>query len=216
MSKLRTDPGQAKTASTKFAQAATEERIQKVKAALENNGFKVKVVDNLKEARDEVIGLIPGKSEVFTATSKTLDEAGLTEELNSDKYVSVRNKFMALYGQPEKELEMKRIGAASDYALGSVHAITEDGKALIASASGSQIPNYAYGAKNFIWLVGSQKLVKDINEALDRIENYTFYLEDERAQKAYGAHSSLNKILVYRKEPAGRGTIILIREPIGF
>jgi hypothetical protein len=97
-----------------------------------------------------------------------------------------------------------------------VHAVTEDGKVLIASASGSQIPNYAYGAKNFIWTVGSQKLVKDINEALDRIENYTFHLEDERAQQAYGIHSSINKILVYRKEPQGRGTIIIVREPVGF
>jgi hypothetical protein len=181
MSTTQTKPGAAKILSTKYAQAAPESKIEKVADALEKNGFKVKLVDNLKQAHDAVIDLIPVKSEVFTATSATLDKAGLTDELNSEKYVSVRDKFMPLYGQPDKELEMKRIGSASDYAVGSVHAITEDGKVLIASASGSQIPNYAYGAKNFIWVVGSQKLVKDINEALDRIESYTFHLEDERA-----------------------------------
>ncbi|MBX4188953.1 lactate utilization protein [Candidatus Saccharibacteria bacterium] len=199
-----------------FAQQATEEDIQIAKAGLENRGFKVFVVDDLNQLHEKVINLIPQGSEVFTATSLTLDRSKLTEELNSDKYVSVRDKFMPLYGQPDKELEMKRIGSASDYAVGSVHAITDDGQVVLASASGSQIPNYAYGAKNFIWAVGSQKLVKDLDQAIERIENYTFHLEDERAQKAYGMNSSINKILIYRNEPAGRGTVILIREAIGF
>ncbi len=200
----------------KFSRAAREEKINKVKRALESNGFKVRVVNDLQQLHDAVITQIPAGSEVLTSTSVTLDKASLSEELNSDKYVSVRKKLMPFYGQPEKELEMKRIGSASDYAIGSVHALTEDGQAVIASASGSQIPNYVYGAKNFIWAVGSQKIVSNLAEAFDRIENYSFHLEDERAQKAYGAHSSLNKILIYRKEPMGRGTIYIIREAVGF
>lgn len=199
-----------------FAQAASDDRIKKTKAGLESRGFKVLIVDDLTQLHDKIVELIPKGSEVFTATSQTLDRAKLTEELNSSDYVSVRDKFMSLYGQPEKELEMKRIGSASDYAVGSVHAITEDGQAVIASASGSQIPNYVYGAKNFIWAVGSQKIVKNLDEAIERIENYSYHLEDVRAQKAYGVHSSINKLLIYRKEPQGRGTVIIIREPAGF
>lgn len=209
-------PNITKLSHSPFAQAASEEGIEKAKKALESNGFKVHIVDNLQRAHDAVIDLIPLHSEVFTATSKTLEATNLVDELNSDKYISVRNKFMPLYGQPDKELEMKRIGSASDYAVGSVHAITEDGQVVIASASGSQIPNYVYGAKNFIWVVGSQKIVKDLPEALDRIENYAYHLEDERALAAYGAHSSINKLLIYRKEPSGRGTVILIKEAVGF
>jgi len=200
----------------RFGIPATEEKIQRTAKALRDNGFKVDIVNDLKALHDLVIKRIPAGSEVFTATSATLDKAKLTEELNSDKFVSVRNKFMPLFGQADKQNEMKRIGSASDYAVGSVHAITEDGQVVLASASGSQIPNYAYGAKNFIWTVGSQKLVSDLDEAFERIENYSFHLEDERAQKAYGFHSSLNKILIYRKEPAGRGAVIIIREPVGF
>jgi hypothetical protein len=200
----------------RFAKPASDDQIGQVKKALEANGFKVKVVDDLEELHTAVVAQIPKGSEVFTATSMTIDQAGLTDLLNSEDYISVRNKFMALYGQPDKELEMKRIGAASDYAIGSVHALTEDGYAVMASASGSQIPNYAYGAKNFIWAVGSQKLVRDLDEAIERIENYTFYLEDVRAKEAYGSGSSINKILIYRKEPLGRGTVFIIREPVGF
>ena len=201
---------------SKFAKVASNESTETAKAALEANGFKVKVVENLAEAKAEVKAIIPAKAEVFTATSATLDKAGLTEELNSDKYTSVRNKFMALYGDVSKALEMRRIGSASDYTVGSVHAITEDGQVVVASASGSQMPNYVYGASNVIWLVGTQKIVSDLTEALDRIENYTFHLEDTRALKAYGMNSSLNKLLIYRKETGGRVTIILVKEAVGF
>jgi hypothetical protein len=176
----------------------------------------VEIVDSLEQAKQEVEKLIPQKAEVFTATSVTLDKAGLTDELNSDKYTSVRGKFMALYGQPDKAVEMRRIGSGADYAVGSAHAVTQGGQVIVASASGSQLPNYAYGASNVIWVVGSQKIVKDLAEGIERIEDYTFHLEDERALQAYGANSSINKLLIYRKEPNERATIILVKEPVGF
>jgi hypothetical protein len=211
-----TEVAETKAISTRFAQAATQSEINKVVTALEANGFIVKVVDTLQQAKIEVEKMIPQRAEVFTATSVTLDKAGLNDELNSDKYVSVRDKYMALYGQPDKAVEMKRIGSGADYAVGSVHAVTQDGQIIVASASGSQLPNYAYGATNVIWVVGSQKIVKDLNQGLERIENYTFYLEDERALEAYGSNSSINKLLIYRKEPAGRVTIIFVKEAVGF
>src|SRR4029077_20645972 len=125
-----------KTLSTKFARAASQVELEKAAKALEKNGFKVKIVDNLDQAKQEVESLIPEKSEVFTATSVTLDKAGLTDELNSDKYTSIRDKFMPLYGQPDKAVEMRRIGSGADYAVGSVHAVTHDGQVIVASASG--------------------------------------------------------------------------------
>lgn len=204
--------------SKDYSKAVSEEDLQKAKQALENNGFKVEILDDLQTAREKVAEIIPKRSEVFTGTSLTLTESKIAEDMNeSGKYISVRDKFMPLYGKPEKAVEMRRIGSGSDYALGSVHAITLDkGHVYIASASGSQMPNYVYGASNFIWVVGAQKIVKDAGEALDRIENYTFHLEDKRAQKAYGSGSSINKLLIYRKEPGGRGTVLLLRQAIGF
>lgn len=200
-----------------FSKLASEESISTTAAALQKNGFKVEVVDTLEQAHAKALDMIPKGAEVFTATSVTLDQAGITKEIEeSGNYESVRAKFMPLYGQPDKAIEMKRIGSGSDYALGSVHAISEDGRVLVASASGSQIPNYVYGANHVIWVVGTQKIVKNLDEGFDRIKNYTFHLEDERAQKAYGAHSSLNKILVYLKETNNRVTILLVREAVGF
>jgi hypothetical protein len=119
-------------------------------------------------------------------------------------------------GQPDKSTEMKRLGSVSQYTVGSAHAVTEDGQLLVASASGSQLPNYVFGAANLILVIGSQKIVKDLPEALDRIEQYTYQLEDARALKAYNMHSSLNKILIYRKETGQRVLVILVKEVAGF
>lgn len=201
-----------------YSQPVSDKVIATAKKALESHNFKVEIVDNLQEARNKVLSIIPEGSEVFTGTSVTLEKTGLAEKLNeSGKYVSVRDKLMPLFGQQDKVIEMHRIGSGSDYAVGSVHAITEDGQVMVASASGSQLPNYVYGANHVIWVVGTQKIVKDVNEGFDRIENYTFHLEDERALKAYGAHSLISKLLIYREERnPERVTIILVKEPVGF
>lgn len=203
--------------TNKFSLAVTETELREAKTALQENGFNVVIVDGLEEAKKTVERLIPEQSEVFTATSVTLKESGLEQSLNNpDLYVSVRDKYMAHYGNPEKAVEMRRIGSASDYAVGSVHALTQEGHVVIASASGSQLPNYVYGASNVIWVVGAQKIVSDLDEAFDRIENHTLPLEDKRALAAYGVNSSINKVLIYRKEQNKRVTIVLVKEPVGF
>ena len=198
-----------------YAQVASAQALQKTKAALEANGFKVEAVDTLADAKNKVLEMIPEGSEVFTATSLTLAAAGLDAELNdSGKYVSVRHKINEI--EESDAVNRRRMGSAADYAIGSVHAITEDGHVYIASNSGSQLPSYVYGASNVIWVVGAQKLVKDAAEAMDRLETYTLPLEDERAKQAYRTGSQISKLLVYCKEPRERVTIVLFNESIGF
>ena len=112
--------------------------------------------------------------------------------------------------------EMKAIGGQPDYALGSVHAVTRDGTLVIASASGSQLASYAWGAANVIFVVGAQKLVPSLAAAHDRIYQHSLPLEDARAQAAYGQHSQVGKILQIHQELPGRIHIVLIHQPVGF
>jgi hypothetical protein len=112
--------------------------------------------------------------------------------------------------------EMQKIGSAPEWAVGSVHAITEDGQVLIASASGSQLPGYAFGADHIIWIAGTQKLVKNLDEGNKRLYEYVLPLENIRAMKAYGAPSSVNKLLIINKDPAKRISLILVNEVLGF
>jgi hypothetical protein len=200
-----------------YTKVVSASELATAKQALAENGFNVEVVENLAAAKARVLEIIPKGAEVFTASSVTLTNSGLDSALNNqNEYKSVREEFMPYYNQPDKAIEMRRIGSGSDYTVGSVQAVTQDGQVVIASASGSQLPNYVYGANHVIWLVGTHKIVKDLPEALDRIENHVLGLEDKRALKAYGAHSSLNKILIYRKETRERVTIIFVKEAVGY
>lgn len=197
-----------------YSKPVSDESLYNTKKALEKNGFSVFLADDLKAARTAVLNLVPDGSEVFTATSVTLDKAGLNDELNGPTYVSIRDKIVLQNTQDS--LAKRRIGSVSEYTVGSVHAITEDGQAVIASASGSQLPNYVYGAGVVIWVVGTQKIVKDLEEAFDRVENYTLPLEDERAKQAYGVGSVISKLLIYKSDPQQRVIVILVKEAVGF
>lgn len=191
--------------------------IEKTKKALEKNGISVFIANTQEEAKRKALDLIPKGSEVMTMSSVTLDTLEISKEINElGRFNSVRNKLMSLDRNTQKR-ETNRLGAAPDFAVGSVHAVTEDGHVLIASNTGSQLPAYVYAAGKVIWVVGTQKIVKDTQDGLRRIYEYSYPLEDARAQKAYGVRSNVSKILIINKEiMPERITIILVKEKLGF
>jgi hypothetical protein len=196
---------------------ADDVTIARTQKALEANGFEVFVVENSAEAKAKILELIPEGSEVMTNTSKTLDEIGISAAINeSGKYDAVRPKLMALYGDPNKKREQRKVAAAPDFSLGSVAAVTEDGHLVIASASGSQLGQYPYAAGHVILVAGTHKIVEDDAAAERRLNEHAFPLENERALAAYGMNSALLKILTLRGERPGRVTVVLIREHLGF
>jgi len=200
-----------------FGKLASEERIEKAEKALQENGFKVEVSENSQEAKKKVLELLPKEAEVFTMTSQTLEAIGLDKEINeSGKYNAVRPKLSAMDRNTQAR-EMAKLGASPDWVVSSIHAVTEDGHLLIASNSGSQLSAEAYAGGNIIFVVGTQKIVKDTQEGLRRIYEYSYPLEDTRAQKAYGMRSNVSKILIINKEiMPERITIILVKEKLGF
>lgn len=200
-----------------YSKPAGAEAIQRAITSLEQNGIEAELVSRA-EIKEKVLGLIPDGSEVLQATSVTLEELGIAEVINtSGKYDAIKPK-LATMSREEQNREMQRLGAAPEFVVGSVHAVTEDGKVVIASNSGSQIPSYAYGADKVIWVVGTQKIVPDLDTAFDRIYKYTLPLESERAHKAYGvAGSFVSKILIFNRETKpGRITLLFVDDSIGF
>jgi hypothetical protein len=109
------------------------------------------------------------------------------------------------------------MGAGPDYAAGSVHAVTENGQVMIASNTGSQLGPYAYGAGKVIWVVGAQKLVRNLEEGMRRIEEYCVPREEVHMQQLYNSHTGLNKILIFNKEiRPDRITMIIVKEELGY
>jgi hypothetical protein len=170
-----------------FTSLPDEHVLAATVVALEEHGFSVEVVDDLDAARAAVLARIPDGSSVMTNTSVTLAETGIADAINDGggRWESARNKMFALDFATQAQ-EMKAIGGQPDYALGSVHAVTADGTLVIASASGSQLASYAWGAANVIFVVGVQKLVPTLEAAHERIYQHSLPLEDARAQAAYG------------------------------
>ena len=184
--------------------------------ALEEHGFSVEVADDLDAARHAILARIPRGSSVMTNTSATLQEAGITDAINEGGHYDSARAKMAELDFATQLREMKEIAGQPDYALGSVQAITHDGVLVIASASGSQLASYAWGAANVIFVVGAQKLVPTLEAARDRIYSHSLVLEDGRAIAAYGQHSLVGKILEIHSELPGRIHIVLVRQVAGF
>jgi acyl-CoA hydrolase len=200
----------------RFTTLPDEHALQATVVALEEHGFSVEVVGDLDAARQAVLAHIPEGASVMTNTSVTLAETGIADAINDGgPYESARNKMFALDFASQGQ-QMKAIGGQPEYALGSVHAVTRDGTLVIASASGSQLASYAWGAANVIFVIGAQKLVPTLAAAHERIYQHSLPLEDVRAQAAYGQHSQVGKILEIHQELPGRIHVVLIRQPVGF
>jgi len=200
-----------------FSRVASDEQIERTVQALGANNFHTVVVNDRDEAREAVLALLPKGAQVHSGASRTLDEIGVTAALQEPAdYESLRPRIFQMDRQTQAD-EIRRLGAAPDYMVGSVHAVTEAGQLVAASASGSQLGPYVSGAGHVVLAVGAQKIVPTLQDALRRIEEYSFPLEDARAQEAYGFHSAVAKILILNREFfPGRVDVVLIKESIGF
>jgi LUD domain len=200
-----------------FTSPAPAERLERAAAALTAHGFTVEILDDVAAARSRIKDLIPAGASVFTGASETLRRSGIEEDINaSGRYDAIRPRVLAMDRVTQAD-DIRRLAASPDVEMGSVAAVTETGSLVIASASGSQLPGYAGGAARAIWIVGAQKVVPDLSTALRRVEEHCLPLEDARARMAYGYPSAVNRLLILNAEfLPGRGTVLLLREAIGF
>ena len=203
--------------ATSFSDPAPAQHLEQAAAALTAHGFTVEILDDAAAARTRIKDLIPEGASVFTGASETLRLSGIDADINaSGRYESVRQRGQAL-DRVSQLHEIWRLMSTPDVIVGSVHAVTETGSLVIASASGSQLPGYAGGAAHAIWIVGAQKVVPDLSTALRRVEDHCLPLESDRAMKVYGQPSAINRLLILNAEPhPGRGTVLLLRKAIGF
>jgi len=198
-----------------FAVPANDEALSRAAKGLAERNYTVHVVDTVVDARALVRGLLPRDKAIFTAVSETLRISGIQADVDtSGEFTSVRADLADV--DPADIRTMIAMGATPDVIVGSVHAVTEDGVLVAASASGSQLGPYAAGAERAIWVVGAQKVVPDLDTALRRVWNYSYPREHDRHRRN-GHRSFVGKLLVMEREfLPGRGTVVLVREEIGF
>ena len=202
---------------SRYAVVADDASVTRAAAALEANGITVLRAADAGEAKQLVLDLIPAGAQVHHGASVSLESAGIVAEIErSGRYEPLKPRIWSMDRETEAD-EIRRLAAAPDVMLGSVHAVTESGTLVTASASGSQLGPYASGAGKVILVVGTQKIVSDLDEAFRRIDEYAFPLEDARAEAEYGVHSGVNKILIVNRElTSGRITVVFVDEALGF
>ncbi|MGW5418790.1 LUD domain-containing protein [Streptomyces sp. NPDC003943] len=200
-----------------FTAPASAERLDRAVAALRANGFTAELLDDAAAARTRIKDLIPEGAGVFTGASETLRLSGIAQDIEEgDRYEAIRPRVLKMDRATESD-GIRRLTATPDVFVASVAAVTETGSLVIASGSGSQLPASAGGAARAIWVVGAQKVVPDLSTALRRVEEHALVLESARAQAVYGQPSAVNRLLVLNADPVpGRGTVLLLREAIGF
>ncbi len=203
--------------TAEFTTPASEAELEQLAARLRERNFEAVIVDTAEAARAAVLERLPEGSEVHAAKSKTLEDIGLAQELmESDRYDFLRRTYFKMDRNTQAR-EMRKLVAAPDIMLGSVNAVTEAGQLVEGSATGGQMGPYSAGAGKLILVVGSQKIVPDLDAALRRIREHVTPYEDARLRQQMGVGTKLARVLILEQDyMPGHTTVILVKEPVGF
>lgn len=209
-----------KTQNMNYETLANAETITNTIEALAKRGITAIVADNRAEALEKVKSFIPKGASVMNGSSRTLEEIGFVDYLKSGNH-GWRNVHEEILAEkdPVRQARLRREAVLADYYLGSVHAIAETGELVIASNSGSQLPHIVFTSPNLIFVVGSQKIVSNLDSALLRVRTYALPLEDKRMKDVGMGGSAISKLLIFEREQAFMGRkvrVILVNEKLGF
>ena len=175
------------TQENTYTSIPSKEVIDRTMDALKENNFKPEFVSTKEEALKRIQEIIPEGVSLMNGSSTTLQEIGFVDLLKSKehKWENLHDTILE-ETDPEKQAELRRKSAVSDYYIGSVHAVSETGELVIASNSGSQLAHIVYTSPNLVFVVGAQKIMPTLSESIKRLENHVIDLEDKRMQKEYG------------------------------
>lgn len=204
----------------KWDKLADEQLIQKTTASLKERGYDVFEVEKGADALAKIKELIPKGASVMNGSSVTLETIGFVDYLKSSRHGwdNLHEKIFTEKDRAKQSLRRKQ-ASISDYYLGSVHALTETGEFIIASNSGSQLPSVVFNSSNLIFVVGTQKIVSDLDEALKRLREYVIPLEDKHMRDLYGVGTTPSKILIFNRESKSstrKINVIFVKEKLGF
>src|SRR5665213_2195859 len=203
-----------------YTKLASKESVEKASAALTTHSFKPMTLATGQDAFEYIKKTIPAGASVMNGASTTLQQIGYVDYLKAGTH-GWNNLQAAVVAEkdPAKQTVLRKQSVISDFYVGSVHAATETGELVIASNSGSQMPELAYTSPNLILIVSTKKIVRTVQDAFDRIEKHVVPLEDARMKQVAGYGTAHNKTLILHAEnPAlGRSVhVVFVQEDLGF
>ena len=199
---------------------ASVEVIEKTINSLKERGFLPEVIETKEAALARIKELIPAGATVMNGSSRTLEEIGFIEHLKTGDHgwKNLHADILAL-SDPVEQQKMREQALFSEFYLGSVHALTENGESLIASNSGSQLPHLVSTSANLILVVGAQKIVSSVSDAFKRLDEQVIPLEEKRMRAAQGVGTYPSKVLLLNREPDFTGRkvhLLIVNEILGY
>src|SRR6267143_27098 len=208
----------ASESSSDMLDEPARKTVQRTFAALKTRGIASVFVPTRDAALERTLQMIPNGSRVAHGSSTTLEEIGFVARMKSPsppyRYL---NAEWSAETDPGKRVHLRaRLSVEANFYLGSVQAIAETGEAVGADQSGSRQAFYVYGPPHVIWVAGINKLVPTLQDAIRRVREVAFPLEDQRMKSLGASGSAIGKLVIYERERPGRITLILVGEPLGF
>jgi hypothetical protein len=204
--------------ANKWSRMPSEADIASTVQAIEARGIKVLRVKDGETALGKIKEIIPSGAEVMNGSSTTLIEIGFNEFLDSGQH-GWKNFHEIITSEDDKAKrdDLRRKAVASEYFLSGVNAIAMTGELVSCDATGSRVGAWPFAAKNLILVAGVNKIVPTLEDALRRIREYAYPLEDARARKASGTPSRIGKCVIMANErQSGRVMLILIDDRLGY
>ncbi|HPQ44599.1 MAG TPA: lactate utilization protein [Syntrophales bacterium] len=205
-------------------------RMSDLKAALEENNFEVFLANNAGEAKKVVMEeIVPstGAHSISWGGSMTFIDTGLYDALKNCEDIEIIDTSDRSI-PPEEFLDRRRKALLTDLFFTGTNAITESGQLVNLDMMGNRVGAIAFGPKEVVILVGRNKIVSDLNEAMFRIKNYAAPANAIRlGMKTPCATTSFCEeckstaricntwTITEKSHPKGRIKIVLINEDMG-
>jgi len=185
---------------------------------IEKRGMKAIHADDGKIALELLRTIIPPGSEVMTGSSTTLNEIGFSDLLESgERGWRSLHKVITSENDEKKRAEVRRKSVCADYFISSANAVALTGELLAWDASGSRTGAWPFAAGHLVIVAGVNKIVPTLGDAMNRVREYCFPLENARASHVYGTASIMSKgVILAHERTEGRTTVILVHEPLGY
>jgi L-lactate utilization protein LutB len=209
---------EARVDSEKWNQVPSDNQLAQTVEAIAQRGIAVVRAKNGKTALEKLKDLIPPKAEVMHGSSTTLVEIGYEAYVNSDesRWKDLHRAIVA-ENDEQKRRDLRRKSVTADYFISGANAIAQSGEIVACDRSGSRVGAWLYAAAHLILVSGTNKITLTLDDALRRVREYAFPLENARAKRAYGAPSQIGKcVILANEETEGRVTLILIDESLGY
>lgn len=205
-------------------------RLNEVKNQLEGNNFEVYLVDSIAEAKELVLTtILPALQprSISWGGSVTFTESGLYDALKDSQQFEVLDTYDK-NTSPEATLEKRRQALLCDLFFAGTNAVTDTGKLVNLDMTGNRVAAITFGPKHVVLLVGRNKIVADVDDALLRIKNLAAPANTVRLAKKNPCLKSgyceecqsreriCNTWTIHEKSfPKGRIKVILINEDLG-